>query len=403
MNTQQESVEFDVVIVGDGLAGLAMAVSLLTHNDTRHLRVGLVSQNPLSPVMPANWDLRVYAVAKPLESLLRTSGAWQLMQHRASQAIERMVIWDQKDSVDDKQALVFNAAEMGVPRLGFILEQVDMRAALWQRATELGCLFGQFTDMNCSFNEKYVSINGEAIHWRARLLVAADGRDSVLRQQSGIDFVVKSYEQTAIVAHFASELSHRDTAWQRFCNTGPLALLPLANQQVSCVYSLPHSLAGHWLTVSDHEFAQQVTQASDAVLGELNLVSKRESFPLRFAQASRYYANRLVLVADAAHNVHPLAGQGINQGILDVLSLTNHLADAIKHGRDVGESAALMAYSRERSTLNAIMGHGIDAMYELFQSQSTVMSLARRCGFAGLNRLPWLRAMFAHQAMGMTS
>ena len=392
--------QVDVLVVGDGLTGLAMAVSLLTHPVTRALSVGLLSTKPPLPTLAAEWDLRVYAVAKPLEQLLHDSDAWRGMSHRVSQRIDAMVIWDQADRWDSHKALKFSAAEAGVAQLGWMLEQADMRQSLWVSAQRLGCrmLVGEATTLK--WHEREVSVATPTQVYRADLVIAADGQPSTLREQAGIAWQSEPYEQSAIVAHFTPQHPHQQTAWQRFCDTGPLALLPLSHGQVSCVYSLPTALADTWMAATDAAFAAEVSRASAGVLGELRVVSPRAQFALVRAAAKRYCAERLALIGDAAHRVHPLAGQGLNQGILDVVGLTQQLAAAIQRGQSVGEAKVLQAYSRARSTQAALMGGAIDGIYHWFQTRSAWADLSRRYGFALLNHLPHLRAKLAKQAMG---
>jgi len=389
----------EVLIAGDGLAALTMALSLKTA--CPELTVGLLSPKG-PPALPSTWDLRVYAIAQPLERLLNTTGAWPLMRHRVSQMIERMVIWDHRDQPQSPNALTFGAEHTGQSHLGMMLEQADVQQALWQRLQQLGVDVVNAPVTDVRFTPEWVYVEGAPVALKAKLLIAADGQHSALRQQAGLQWREKRYDQTAIVGHFTTVEGHRNTAWQRFLPTGPLALLPLAQGKVSCVYSLPHALAERWMSASASEFAQEITRQSAAVLGDLTSDSERASFALRFGGLTRYARARMAFVGDAAHLVHPLAGQGINQGIQDVLALTETVADAHRRGQDVGDSIPLMAYSRRRCAQNAVMGTSIDGIFELFQSTSALASMARRGGFHALNRMPILKSQLARRAMGVS-
>jgi len=391
--------DFDALIIGDGLAGLAMAVSLKSQVPT--FTVGLVSEHgPQSLALP--WDLRVYAVARPFEQLLRESGAWEAMTHRVSQRMERMVIWDHSDSVHSSNALRFSAEDSGQSHLGLILEQADMRQALWGVAERLGVAMICSPCRDVTFSPQKATIELDAQSITAKLVIAADGRHSQLRDQLKLQWQEKRYDQTAIVAHFKTHHGHQQTAWQRFLPTGPLALLPLQKNKVSCVYSMPHGLAESWMAQPPEAFALHVTQFSDQVLGELTADSERASFSLRFARLNRYCAHRIAFIGDSAHVVHPLAGQGINQGVADVLALTRVLSDAHGRGLDVGEWVPLADYSRCRSAENEVMGASIDGLYEWFRSDVKGLQLARRFGFRALNQAPFLKALLVQQAMGVS-
>jgi 2-octaprenylphenol hydroxylase len=234
-----------------------------------------------------------------------------------------------------------------------------------------------------------------------QLVVGADGGQSVARQLAGIGRSGWNYDQTAIVAHLQTERPHRDTAWQRFLPSGPLAFLPLRDGRVSLVWSTTPAEAESLLAATAQDFSARVTEASDGVLGRATLASGRAGFPLGLWHARQYVQLRLALVGDAAHTIHPLAGQGVNLGFLDCASLVQVLAAAVEAGEEPCGLRALRRYERWRRSENAVVLGVCDTLNRLFAEKSVAVAAVRRLGLAMVTRQPLLRQGLIERALGL--
>jgi 2-octaprenylphenol hydroxylase len=346
--------DFDVVVVGGGLAGACAAALLVRHAGLAPERVALLSEE--SPPARAGQDppdLRVVAISRASERVLRAAGAWPLLDVQRLCAYERMRVWHETTAPSGSAALSFDAADIGEPDLGHIVENSMLIAACHRSLVEAGgqhieARFGQMRIDSAHVNLH--STGGDELN--ARLVVGADGAQSSVRASAGLSARTHDYRQLAIVATVRTARSHEHTAWQRFLRTGPLALLPLFDGHSSIVWSVDQAPARELLDLSEAQFDARLTAASDAVLGDASLVSERVSFPLRSLAAQSYFAPRCVLIGDAAHVIHPLAGQGANLGLLDAAALCEALADAVAEGEDVGALRVLRRYEQQRRTHN---------------------------------------------------
>ncbi|MEX0735584.1 MAG: FAD-dependent monooxygenase [Steroidobacteraceae bacterium] len=371
--------DFDVVIVGGAMAGAGTAALLACTPATASLRIALVEPKPASlPADDAPLDLRVSALSRASQQLLERTGAWPAVAARAA-AYQRMVIWEERMDPAGAGALVFDAAELGEPDLGHIAENRSAQAALIERAQAAGVVLlrAGLTTLENAGDAIRVSLS-DGREYHAGLVVGADGAESSVRQQAGIDARAWDYGQHALVAHLRPERPHGETAWQRFLDTGPLALLPLADGRVSLVWSTLPEVAQQLEQCEETEFADRVTRSSAAVLGRLMPTTARASFPLRLLHARRYAIDRIALVGDAAHTVHPLAGQGINLAFLDAAALVDVLGTAVESGDDPGELKVLRRYERWRKAeaLPAIVL--LDGMKRLFFGSNPVQSRLRQ-------------------------
>jgi 2-octaprenylphenol hydroxylase len=236
----------------------------------------------------------------------------------------------------------------------------------------------------------------------AALAVGADGSDSVVRSQAGIGVRGWGYDQRAVVTHLRPAKPHAATAWQRFLDTGPLALLPLADGRVSLVWTTTPALAQELAGCTDEEFSTRVTEASAGILGRLECTAPRASFPLRLLHADHYAAHRIALVGDAAHTVHPLAGQGINLAFLDVATLVDVAGDAVQAGDDPGERRALRRYERWRKAEALPAIALLDGIQKLFQGDGEVRSRLRRSGLELVQAARPLKRIFMQRALGIS-
>jgi 2-octaprenylphenol hydroxylase len=393
--------DFDVLIAGGGMVGAALAALLASGEATRGLRVALVEPQPALPLLPADpLELRVSALSRAAERLLIAVGAWPLLAARAPCAYERMIVWDEASPPGGAETLVFDAAEAGEPNLGHIAENRAVAAALLERALALGVtlLRSPVTGLEATADAAHATLGGRTVG--AGLVVAADGADSPLRALGGIAGEGGPYPQEAIVTHLASEAPHGHAARQRFLASGPLGLLPLADGRVSIVWSTSPAEAARLAALDEAAFGAAVTAASDGVLGALTVTAPRARFPLRRFNASSYVATRLVLVGDAAHTVHPLAGQGVNQGFLDALALAAELGRAVAAGEDPGDARALGRYARARRADNALMGAALDGIWRAFTDDRALVRTGRRLSLRLLSRAPPLKRLLIGRALG---
>jgi len=394
-------VDVDVAVVGGGPVGAACAAALAATPATGSLSVALIEATPAAaPRAGEPLDLRVSALAHAGGALLRAVGAWPRILERAPCAYERMIVWDASAPADGPDTLVFDAAEAGEPDLGHIVENRAVAAALRERAGALGVrlLDGAVGAIELGAERARLVLGERSL--TARLCVAADGAASPLRSLAGIEVEAHAYPQEAVVAHLRPTLPHGAAARQRFLPGGPLALLPLADGRVSIVWSTDPAHAAALLAADEAGFGAEVTAASDGVLGALTAAGPRARFALTRAQAVRYCGRRLALVGDAAHTVHPLAGQGVNQGFLDVLRLVEELGAALGRGEDPGDPRALGRYARARRAENLVVGAALDGLWRLFADRHATVRGLRRGGLGLVNRLPPAKRFFVGRALG---
>lgn len=382
---------FDVVIVGAGLVGTSLAAAL----QSLPLRVALVERD--APAVPgSDWDARLYAVSPGSMAFLESLGVWQGLDAARLQAVERMAIRGDRPGA----ALDFSAYESGVARLATIAESGRIASALWQR---LGPSVTRVLGRRCAALEvgadaaRLVLDDGEAI--AARLLVGADGAQSWVRDAASIAATVHDYGQLGVVANFRCERGHDATAFQWFRDDGVLAYLPLPGACMSMVWSTPESHAGELLALPADALAARVAAAGEARLGALELLGPAQAFPLRRLAAARLVAPRVALVGDAAHVVHPLAGQGVNLGFGDAQALAATLA-ARESFRDCGDHAVLRRYARSRAEAILAMRAVTDGLVRLFGAPGQVPAALRNRGLALTDRLPVLKNLLVRHALG---
>ena len=376
--------DFDVVVVGGAMAGAGTAALLAATPATAGLRIALVEPRPASlPAPDAPLDLRVSALSRASQELLERTGAWPAVAARAA-AYRRMVVWEARQDPAGGDALVFDAAELGEPDLGHIGENRTIQAALTARAEAQGVVLlrSEFATLEPARDAVRIGL-GDGREFRAGLVVGADGAESAVRRQAGIGTRGWDYGQRAVVAHLRPERPHGATAFQRFLDTGPLALLPLADGRVSLVWSTLPEEAEALVALDDNGFSRRVTEASAGVIGTLAPTTPRASFPLRLLHAKRYAAERIALVGDAAHTVHPLAGQGINLAFLDAAALVDVAGDALAAGDDPGEARALRRYERWRKAEALPAIALLDGIKRLFFGGNPMQSRLRQ-GALGL-------------------
>ncbi len=394
--------DFDVVIVGGAMAGAGTAALLAATTATSGLRVALIEPRPVvAPAADAPLDIRVSALSRATQQLLERTGAWPAVAARSA-AYERMVIWEERQDPADPQALVFDAAELGEPDLGHIGENRSIQAALTARAEAMGVVMlrADFATLEATRDAVNIGL-GDGREFRAGLVVGADGAESAVRHQAGIETSGWDYGQRAVVAHLDAEKPHAGTAWQRFLDTGPLALLPLADGRVSLVWTTLPEQAEDLVHCPEEEFAERVTMASAGVLGRLAATTPRAAFPLRLQHARRYAAERIALVGDAAHTVHPLAGQGINLAFLDAAALVDVLGGAVEAGDDPGELRVLRRYERWRKSEALPALALLDGIKRVFFGGNLLQSRLRRGALGLAQSSGTLKRVLMQHALGI--
>ena len=397
------NVERDVAVVGAGPVGLATAL-LIRRAGVSAARITVFDRRvPAAGQKAAELplDLRVFALSRASERILRACEAWDEIAATRTEAYERMHVWHADVPPHGGDALVFDAAEIGERDLGVIAENAVLQAALAAAARRAGIGFEE-AEVESLVHERDAGVlRAAGRDFRARLVVGADGAQSRVRELAGLGATRADYGQVAIVAMIATARPHEHTAWQRFLGDGTLAFLPLPDGRCSIVWSLPTARAEKLLVAPPAEFIGALEEDFDGALGRLELVSERLKFPLWRLSAEHYVSARLALVGDAAHVVHPLAGQGANLGLLDAAALADVLEAGLREREDLGAERILRRYERWRRSENELMSAAIDAFDRLLaRGSGRVAALAQR-GMPLVNRAPLAKRVFIERALGL--
>lgn len=382
--------QFDLIIVGGGLAGASLALAL---RDTR-LRIALVESRP--PQRPEGWDARIYAISPANVEFLRELGAWKHIDARRVAPISRMQV-----SGDGGGRLAFSAYETGVPELGCIVESAEMACEFWESAKRQANL-----SLFCPAQPAALEFRHDAAVLRledgtslsARLLVGADGRDSWVRQAAGLVAINTPYGEKGVVANFTTAKAHRNTAFQWFRDDGVLAYLPLPGNRISIVWSTPDEHADALCALPAKLLSERVAAAGGGVLGDLELLTPAAAFPLRLMRVPETVAPRLALVGDAAHGIHPLSGHGINLGFQDARALAALLA-VTQPWHDPGELRLLQRYQRARREETQLLQGVTDGLRRLFRSGPVLQPL-RNFGLNLTDGLPFVKNALVRYALG---
>ncbi len=390
---------YDVIIVGGGMVGLALAAKLKNSD----LTIAVLDPKPIEKQWESGeYDLRVSAITRASENLFKQVNAWNYVAETEKLAYNKMSVWDGEST---NGWINFDAHSMAQENLGHIIENRVLRRALYQsveNAKDVDAIFKQRCQA-VSYSEDYAQIeldSGKTL--KARLLVAADGAFSWLREKSGIGLQQKPYGHKAIVATIKTEKPHKDTAYQRFDHNGPLAFLPLPDPNYcSIVWSLKEDLADELMQLSDENFSQRLMQNFEYHLGDLQLISKRLAFPLYERTAETCIKPRLALIGDAAHTIHPLAGQGVNLGFADAEVLAKNILQNSAKNKDIGLQQSLRSYQRSRKGEVLLMQQSMLAFKKLFEQTSPIPQMIRVSGLKLIDGLPMLKQQIIKQAMGL--
>jgi 2-octaprenylphenol hydroxylase len=389
--------DFQIAIVGGGLVGATLACAL----GGTGLTVALVEERPRQEFRfdPARgYGARVSAVNLASRNILQTYGIWDALPPERLGIFRQMHVWD----AAGKGSIHFDSADIGVPALGYIIENQLLQEAMETRLRQLGSVQWlrpaslQRVQVE-SGQARLLLSTGDQL--TVQLVVGADGSRSRVRELTGIPAVVRDYAQTALVATVKTEVRHQETAWQRFLPDGPLAFLPLPEGYSSIVWTTRPGPAGVLMEMAAAEFCKELETAFASRLGAITEMEDRSIFPLRSLQVRQYVRPRLALVGDAAHTIHPLAGQGVNLGFLDAASLTEAILRSPRPDGDAGNLAALRYYERWRKGHNQAMGAIMDGFRWLFGESSFPWPWLRNTGLRASDRLgPFKHAIIRHAA-----
>ncbi len=395
--------DFDAIIVGAGVVGSVMASLLLARKQSSPGRVAIVADRIAagSGAPAADWDLRVYALSRASQRLLQICGAWQSLPPQRVSAYDRMCVWDESGTPEGPGSLTFDCAEIGEANLGHIVDGRALQESCLRAACATGAVLieAQVQEVALTAADARLRLT-DGRDLRGALLIAADGAESKTRGLIGIDVAGHAYHQDALVAHVRSERSHRNTAWQRFLSTGPLAFLPLPDGRSSIVWSVARAEAARLRGLDAAAFGVALRAASGDVLGELALTTPLASFALKLQYSVDYARPRAVLLGDAAHAVHPLAGQGLNLGLLDCASLADVLGSA-GAAAQFGEYRLLRRYERWRKSENLLAATAFDGLERLFSNANSGAARLRTAGLDSVRKLPFLKRQFAKRALGL--
>ncbi|TKW66432.1 MAG: 2-octaprenyl-6-methoxyphenyl hydroxylase [Paracoccus denitrificans] len=390
--------EYDVVIAGGGLNGPALGLALADAG----MRVAVVDAAPARARALDNFDGRAYALALASVRLLGGIGLWKGLA-RDAQPITRVVARQSRGADISALGLFFDATEIEEGVLGQMVEDRFLYRALIDampaRLTHIPetMVTGQVADAG---GITVALSDGRSL--RARLLVGADGRKSGTAERAGIGRTGWDYGQTALVAALSQEIPHDGAAHQIFLPTGPLAVLPLRDNRSSIVWSLTRAQAQAIASLDDSAFLEVLAPHIQQITGKIDLAGARFSYPLGLTLANDYVADRVALIGDAAHGVHPIAGQGLNLGLRDVAALAECLVDAARNGEDIGFATTLDRYQGWRRFDSTALALGMDSVNSLFSNDNPLLRAARGLGMGAVNAVPALRRRFMRQAAGLT-
>ena len=395
-----EHFSVDVVITGAGMVGLTLANLLCKQGKT----IAIIDRNEITAFKEnQDYQSRVTAVSPGSQAIFEYVGAWSAMQAKRVSPFQHMHVWDE----EGKSNIHFNANDLDRANLGHIVENFVIQTSLHEILQKQGnvewFLPEHIRKVNAFQEHAEVELDSGTVI-SAKLVVGADGGRSTVRNLAEIAYTEKSYQQMGLVALIETEHPHENTAWQRFLSTGPLALLPLGSTQknqkmCSVVWSVSEDYADKLMKLNEHEFADALTQASEMQLGNLTLKSKCAAFPLISGQAESMVQPRIALMGDAAHALHPLAGQGANLGFTDAAVLADVLEQA---ERDIGSLKVLRKYERARVGETQIMQSAMDAFVAAFGSSNGAMVTARNAALRTADSIQPVKKFFMRHAMGLS-
>ncbi len=398
-----ETLDVDVCVVGAGPVGGTLACRLAQSG----VRVAVVDRAALPPMEHPDFDGRAYAVAAGSRQLLEDAGVWDVLPQGASPILDIRVSDGRVGRRASSLFLHFDHAQAGTDPFGWMVEARSLRVALnaHMHAQEALTVFAPAeATVTRRAEGAVVQVSGGPTI-TCRLVVAAEGRNSPLREQAGIAVTRVPYNQRGIVSAIAHEKPHHNVALEHFLPAGPFAQLPMGPTEgephvSAIVWTERSAAADRVIALDDAAFGREVHRRLGDHLGAVRPIGRRWLYPLSALHAQRYVDTRLVLVGDAAHGIHPIAGQGLNLGFRDVIALSDLVISAVMRGEDPGLPGVLALYQRRRRPDNLLMLAATDVLDRLFSTDNPLVRLARDVGIAGVHRLPGLKRAFMRQAMG---
>lgn len=382
---------YDVIIVGGGMVGAACALAAAQQG----LHTALLEHQP-PPKPDDSYSARVSAITRTSQHFLEQLDTWPLLQRCTP--YQDLRVWEQSGTSE----IHFQASDIGEPDLGHIVENHCILTALWQQMAQqdnLDIQLGKDIIALTQNNQGNTLVFADQTTLTAALIIGADGAKSQLRTLAQIGLDSHEYPQSALVTLVKTDSHQRPTAWQRFLPEGPLALLPVGRAHFAVVWSNTPDRTHSLETQLPETFEQAINQASQGCAGTLQLVRERQSFPLRRQTAQRYIKPGIALVGDAAHVIHPLAGQGVNLGFLDVHVLMDTLVQASTQREPLGRMGVLRRYERARKGHNQLIQHSMDGIHHLYTQQHPVFKKMRQLGFGIVNSSSALRRRFEQVAL----
>ena len=384
----------DVLVVGGGMVGLTLATALASGG----LDVVVIDRADPAALAAASFDGRASAIAHASQRLLAVLGAWSALGDAPQPILDIRVC-----EGDSPFFLHFDHAELGDSPFGYMVENHRLRGVLAQAALDEPriALWAPATLTGVERGPHGIEARlGDGRRVRAAVVAACDGRDSPLRANAGIRTMGWTYPQTGIVCTVAHERHHGGVAIERFLRAGPFAILPLTGRRCSLVWTENTRLAAAIMDLDEADFDDETRRRFGEFLGSAKVTGRRWSYPLSLHLAERYIDRRMALVGDAAHGLHPIAGQGLNMGLRDAAAVAEALVDARRLGLDIGDSWALERYQRWRRLDNLLLLAVTDSLNRLFSNDDPGLRLARSLGLAAVNRLPALKRFFMRHARG---
>lgn len=393
---------YDVVIVGGGMVGTALACALGDSN----LSIALIETNTPNYDWPRDsFDLRVSAITRASQNFLEKLGVWQTIANNRATAYHDMHVWD----AGGDGSIHFDCADIGEANLGHIVENRVINKSLMERVKNIANV-----DVYCPAKPKKIFFEDKSVKLQlddgtslnTELLIGADGGQSWVRQQANISVSTRDYQQTAIVANVTTELTHQHTAWQRFLPTGPLAFLPLSNGAdisnniSSIVWSTTADEAERLCAVDEVDFNTELTTAFEEKLGKVLSSGPRARFPIKGQHANQYVKKHIALIGDAAHTIHPLAGQGVNLGFADAQCLAETILIARQSQKNIGSFKTLRRYERSRRGDNLLMLESMGIFKQLFSNNTPGLRELRNTGLSMTDRATPLKRFFMSKALG---
>ncbi len=386
---------YDAIVVGAGLVGMSMALALAKSG----LKIAVIEKTGISAQLDAAFDGRVSAIALGSKYILDDVGAWEFIQPHAEPILDIRV----SDGATPF-FLHYDHKEVGENPFGYIVENRYTRYGLHQAAAKFPNItlienFKVKTLLQEQYSASITRDNGDSI--AASLIIAADGKTSQIRQLAGIGATTWDYRQTAIVCTIEHSLEHNGLAQERFLPIGPFAVLPMTGKRSSLVWVEPNDRVKIYMDLPEEEFVQEITERIGGYLGDIRTSGKRFSYPLSMLHAKKYSAQRIAFIGDAAHSIHPIAGQGVNLGFRDVATLGALISEQYRRGLDIGAENILATYEKSRAMDNVSMIAITDLLNRLFSNNILPIRTARDIGLWAVGKLPSVKKLFMHHAMGL--